>query len=205
MSDHCPENVEMMTGQRADVLQSSVSSLRRIEKETLISREDDQGTESIALAHLITPVTLFHGAPIHLSILPSFLFRLPPSIHILRITFVLPLEFWSKYYGPSKSSYFSLAAIENGVKPDGALILCITLEKQSISVAFGDTKRRASVELERLSRNPFTCTFRSRKPFTCTFHLPDNRSQVLFEPVRPIHRSGDNHPTLPLHNSTYRY
>ncbi|KAH8922125.1 hypothetical protein BT69DRAFT_1298184 [Atractiella rhizophila] len=169
MFDHCAENVEMSRASRGNV-----------EKEPLISPKHDQGTESIALVHLITPVTLLHGTPIHLSILPSFLSRLPISIHMLRITFVLPIRFWKL---KSKSSYFSLAAIENGVKPDGALILCITLEKQSISVAFGDTKRRASVELERLSRNPFTCTFRSRKPFTCTFHLPDNRSQVLFEPV----------------------
>ncbi|KAH8924488.1 hypothetical protein BT69DRAFT_1296362 [Atractiella rhizophila] len=159
-----------MAEQRADF---SVSSLRRIEKETLISREDDQGTESIALVHLITPAELTYGTPIYLSILPSFLSRLPPSIHILRITFVLPLDVWMEDYGPSKSSYFSVAGLENEVEPDGAVILWIGSEEESITVAFGDTKRCASVEFEGLYR----------KPFTCTFHLPDNRSQVLFEPV----------------------
>ncbi|KAH8918685.1 hypothetical protein BT69DRAFT_1337960 [Atractiella rhizophila] len=135
--------------------------------------KDDQGTESIALAHLITPVTLLHGTPIHLSILPSFLSRLPPSLHMLRITFLLPIRFWMFGYGPSKSSYFSVAGLENGVEPDGAVILCIALEGEGIMVIFGDTKCRAFSELERLSP----------EPFTCTFHLPDNHSQVLFEPV----------------------
>ncbi|KAH8922112.1 hypothetical protein BT69DRAFT_1282542, partial [Atractiella rhizophila] len=148
-------------------------SPRMKKRRTLISQEDDRGTESIAQVHLITPVTLRHGGLLHLSILPSFLSRLPASTHMLRITFVLPLEFWSNSYGPSKSSYFSVEGLENEVEPDGAMILCIALEEESITVAFGDNKRRASVELERLSR----------KPFTCTFHLPDNRSQVLFEPV----------------------
>ncbi|KAH8929806.1 hypothetical protein BT69DRAFT_1345635, partial [Atractiella rhizophila] len=142
-------------------------------RKTSISCKDDQGTESIALVHLITPVLLEHGTPIHLSILSSFLSRLPPSIYMLRITFVLPIDFWSKGYGPSKSSYFSLAGLENEVEPDGTGSLCIALEEESIAVTFGDAKYHASVELERLSR----------KPFTCTIHLPDNRSQVLFEPV----------------------
>ncbi|KAH8927959.1 hypothetical protein BT69DRAFT_1277447 [Atractiella rhizophila] len=169
--DHCTENVGM-AGQRADALQSSASP-GNVEKERLISPKDDQGTESIALIHLITAAELQHGTPIHLSILPSFISRLPPSIHTLRIKFVLPIRFWKLKYGPSKSSYFSLEGHENKGEPDGAVILCITLEEESIMVTFGDTKHRASVELERLSR----------KPFTCTFHLPDNRSQVLFEPV----------------------
>ncbi|KAH8922107.1 hypothetical protein BT69DRAFT_1298175 [Atractiella rhizophila] len=159
-----------MAEQRAD---SSVSSLRRIEKETLILREDDQGTESMALVHLITPVTLEHGTPIHLSVLSPFLSRLPPSIHMLQITFVLTLDFWSEYYGPSKSSYFSLASLENEVEPDGTVILCIALEEESIAVTFGDAKYLVSVDMDDLDE----------PPFTCTFHLPDNRSEVLFEPV----------------------
>ncbi|KAH8917692.1 hypothetical protein BT69DRAFT_1286387, partial [Atractiella rhizophila] len=159
--------------QVAQALQSCVSSPGMIEKETLISQKDDQGSESIALVHFITPVTLLHGAPIHLSILTSFISRLHPSIRMLRITFILPIDFWSEDYEPSKLSYFSLVGLENEVEPDGAVILCIAMEEESITVAFGDTKHRASVELERLSR----------KPFTCTFHLPDNRSQVLFQPV----------------------
>ncbi|KAH8922145.1 hypothetical protein BT69DRAFT_1320412 [Atractiella rhizophila] len=171
MSDHCAENVEMV--QVAQALQSCVSSPGVIEKESLISREDDQGTEAIALVHLITPVTLRHGTPIHLSILPSFLSRLPSSIHILRITFVLPIRFWKRKYGPSKSSYFSLASLENEVETDGAVILCVALEEEGIAVTFGDAKHLASVDMEDLSQ----------KPVTCTFHLPDNRSQVLFEPA----------------------
>ncbi|KAH8917696.1 hypothetical protein BT69DRAFT_1286390, partial [Atractiella rhizophila] len=68
------------------------------------------------------------------SILSSFLSRLPPSIHMLRITFVLPIRFWSEYYGPSKSSYFALAGLENEVDPDGTGILCIALGEESIAV-----------------------------------------------------------------------
>ncbi|KAH8918692.1 hypothetical protein BT69DRAFT_554285 [Atractiella rhizophila] len=112
-------------------LQSSMSSPGTTGKETLVSQKDDQGTESSALVHLITPVTLGHDTPIHLSILPSFLSRLPPSVHMLRIAFVLPLEFRSKSYGPSKSSYFSLEGLENGVEPDGAVSLCIALARLS--------------------------------------------------------------------------
>ncbi|KAH8914736.1 hypothetical protein BT69DRAFT_997265 [Atractiella rhizophila] len=154
-------------------LQSCMSSPGRIEKETLISQKDDEGTESIALAHLITPVTLRHGSPIHLSILPSFLSRLPLSIHMLRITFVLPVKFWSYEDEPSKSSNFSLEGLENEVGADGAVNLCVRLEWGSITVTFGDTKYLASVELEGLFR----------KPFTCTFHLPDNRSEAIFDSV----------------------
>ncbi|KAH8923371.1 hypothetical protein BT69DRAFT_1281525 [Atractiella rhizophila] len=159
--------------QCTDALQSSVLSPRMKKRKTTISCKDDQGTESIPLVHLITATELQHGSSLHLSILPSFISRLPPSIHMLRITFVLPLEFWRERYGPSKSSYFSLEDLENEVELDGTVILCIALESGSITVTFGDTKLHASVELERLSR----------KPFTCTFQLPDNRSQVLFEPV----------------------
>ncbi|KAH8917705.1 hypothetical protein BT69DRAFT_1286408, partial [Atractiella rhizophila] len=103
-------------------------------RRTLTSQENDHGTESIAQVHLITPVTLRHGSLLHLSILLSFLSRLPSSIHILRITFVLPLDFWMEDYGPSKSSYFSLAGLENEVEPDGTGILCIALEEESIAV-----------------------------------------------------------------------
>ncbi|KAH8930388.1 hypothetical protein BT69DRAFT_1328021 [Atractiella rhizophila] len=60
---------------------------------------------------------------------------------MLRITFVLPLEFWREYYELLKLSYFSLAGIKNEVEPDGAVILCIVLEEECITVAFGDTKR----------------------------------------------------------------
>ncbi|KAH8927306.1 hypothetical protein BT69DRAFT_1317044 [Atractiella rhizophila] len=171
MTDQCAENVEVV--QCNDALQSSVFSPRMKKRKTSISCKDDQGTESIALAHLITPVTIRHGSPIHLSILPSFLSRLPPSIHMIRVTFVLPLEFWRERYGPSKSSYFSVEGLENAVDCDDAMNLYIVLERGSITVTFGDTKHHASVEMEDLSW----------KPFTCTFHLPDNRSQVLFEPV----------------------
>ncbi|KAH8924479.1 hypothetical protein BT69DRAFT_1280582 [Atractiella rhizophila] len=91
-----------------------------MKERTLISQEDDHGTQSIARVprvHLITAVTLRHGSLLHLSILPSFLSRLPASTHMLRITFVLPLEFWSEDYGPSKSSYFSWQVSEMKSNP----------------------------------------------------------------------------------------
>ncbi|KAH8923734.1 hypothetical protein BT69DRAFT_1281223 [Atractiella rhizophila] len=169
------ESVEMaQVAQHADALQSGVSSLGRIEKETLVSQKDDQGTESIALVHLITPVMLRHGIPIHLSILPSFLGRIPPSVHTLRITFVLPIRLWKIDNGPSKLTYFSPEILKNVVESDGALNLCITLEEKSTTVTFGDgTTHHTSMDSDSLSV----------KPFTCTFHLPDNRSKLIFEPV----------------------
>ncbi|KAH8927986.1 hypothetical protein BT69DRAFT_1277544 [Atractiella rhizophila] len=107
---------------------------------------------------------------------------------MLRITFVLRLVFWSKSYGPSKSSYFSLAGLENEVEPDSTVILCVALEEESIVVTFGDTKHHASLELERLSR----------KPFTCTFHLPDNRSEAIFDPVALYSYSKGQERFIPL-------
>ncbi|KAH8919168.1 hypothetical protein BT69DRAFT_513440 [Atractiella rhizophila] len=160
-------------GERTIAPQSGVFSPRIKRRKTSVLQKDSQGTESIALAHLITPVTLRHGSPIHLSILPSFISRLPPSIHTLQITFVLPIRFWKLKYGPSKSSYFSLEGQKSEGEPDGAMILCIALEEKSIMVTFGDTKSLASVDLEDMSL----------KPFTCTFHLAENRSQLIFQPV----------------------
>ncbi|KAH8918880.1 hypothetical protein BT69DRAFT_539079 [Atractiella rhizophila] len=165
---------------------SGVLSPRIKRRKTSVLQKDSQGTESIALAHLVTPVTLRHGSPIHLSILPSFISRLPPSIHTLRITFVLPIRFWNLKYGPSKSSYFSLEGHKNEGEPDGAMILCIALEEKSIMVTFGDTKSLASVDLEGMSL----------KPFTCTFHLAENRSQLIFQPVAVY--SKDQQRFIPL-------
>ncbi|KAH8924464.1 hypothetical protein BT69DRAFT_1349412 [Atractiella rhizophila] len=160
MSDRFPENIDMVEAYPCD-----------------------DGTESIAQFHLITAGTVRHGSPLHLSILPSFLPRLPPSIHTLRITFVLPIRFWKRKYGPSKSSYFSLASLENEVEPDGTVILCVALEEESIAVTFGDL---VSVDMDDLDE----------PPFTCTFHLPDNRSEVLFEPVALY--SKEQHRFIPL-------
>ncbi|KAH8922124.1 hypothetical protein BT69DRAFT_1370298 [Atractiella rhizophila] len=130
---------------------------------------DDQGTESIALVHLITPVTLEHGTPIHLSILPSFLSQLPPSIHMLRITFLLPLRFWRTIL--SKLFFFSLEDLENAVEYDDAMHLSMTLGVESIMVAFGDFRHHAYVDLDDLDV----------KAIACKFHLPDNRSEAIFD------------------------
>ncbi|KAH8919169.1 hypothetical protein BT69DRAFT_1322327 [Atractiella rhizophila] len=157
-----------MAGKHADALQFSVSSPGMVAEETFSSsRKDDQGAESIAQVHLITPVTLGHGIPIHLSILSSFLARLPPSVQTLRISFILPLAVWR-----SKSSFFSLECLENAIEPDGALNLCIRLEQESIKATFGDYAFMDSNDSD-------------VKPFTCTFNLPYNRSQadIIFDPV----------------------
>ncbi|KAH8923547.1 RhoGAP-domain-containing protein [Atractiella rhizophila] len=122
-----------------------------------------------ALVLLITPVRFKHGTPIHISILPSFLARLPPSIHTLRITFVslpLTMSFYYGQYSP-KSSYFSLECLDNAVESDGAANLRITLEEQ-ITVTFGDTKHLA---------------FPHVSPSICTFRLSNNRSQAIFNPI----------------------
>ncbi|KAH8922137.1 hypothetical protein BT69DRAFT_1370339 [Atractiella rhizophila] len=172
--DHSPENVEVVrVEQCTDAMQYIVLSPRVKKRKSSILCKDGQGKESIALLHLLTPGTLQHGSPIHLSILPSFLAHLPSSIRKLRITFVLPIRFWRFEYGPSKSSYFSVEDLENAVETDGRVNLCITLEEESIKVTFRDTKHHASVDLDHLDM----------KPFTYIFHLPDNHSEALFEPI----------------------
>ncbi|KAH8922142.1 hypothetical protein BT69DRAFT_268801 [Atractiella rhizophila] len=183
--DPCVENVEMVqVGQCTDALQCVSPKVKK--RKSSILRKDGQGTESIALVHLITPVTLRRGSPLRLSILPSFLACLPSSIQTLHITLVLPLRLWRFEVGPSKLSYFSLEGLEDAVDCDDTLNLSMTLGEESITAALGDSKHRASVDME----DP------SRKPFTCTFHLPDNRSQVLFEPVALY--SEKQHRFIPL-------
>ncbi|KAH8913542.1 hypothetical protein BT69DRAFT_162248 [Atractiella rhizophila] len=173
--NHCAENVEVVqVRQCTNALQSSVLSPKMKQRKSSILGKDDQGTDSdsIALAHLITPVELTHGTPIHLSILPSFLSRLPPSIHTLQVTFDLALEFWSSAL--SKLFCFSLEGLENAVGCDNTMNLSIALEEKSITVTFGDHKHDASVDLDDLDVKP---------PFTCMFHLPDNRSEAIFDLV----------------------
>ncbi|KAH8930273.1 hypothetical protein BT69DRAFT_1328075 [Atractiella rhizophila] len=145
------------------------------EQETSTLLQSAQGLDRpdlIALAHLITPVRLKRGTPIHLSILSSFLTCLPPSVHMLRITFVLPLRFWTSAYGPSKLSYFSLERLENALESDGTVNLCITLEENTVALTFGNPQHHESVD------------DLPTKPFTCTFDLlPGNHSQVIFSPI----------------------
>ncbi|KAH8913609.1 hypothetical protein BT69DRAFT_1306388 [Atractiella rhizophila] len=100
-----------------------------MEQQTSSPYQDSHEPASAALVHLITPVELRPGTPIHLSILPSFLTHLPPSIHTLRITFVLPRRFWS--IASSKLSSISLEGLENVVESDGTLNLCITSEEKN--------------------------------------------------------------------------
>ncbi|KAH8919160.1 hypothetical protein BT69DRAFT_1379451, partial [Atractiella rhizophila] len=151
------------------------------EQETSTLLQNTQGPDLIALAHLITPATLIDGTPIHLSILPSFFTCLPPSIHALRVTLVLPppfsipLRFWMSTYGPSKLSYFSIEGLESAIESDGVINLCVTLDEKSVTVTFGDAKHHLSVYSDNL---PFA------DPFTFKFYfLPEHHSQVTFVPV----------------------
>ncbi|KAH8913794.1 hypothetical protein BT69DRAFT_1344100 [Atractiella rhizophila] len=93
---------------------------------------------------------------------------------MLRITFVLPVRFWRFHCGPSKSTYFSLEGIENGVECDDAVNLSMTLGEKSIMVTFADVKHHASVHDDSNS---------NLQPFTCMFHRPDTRSEVMFQPI----------------------
>ncbi|KAH8927954.1 hypothetical protein BT69DRAFT_661776 [Atractiella rhizophila] len=167
-------------------MQSSILSPRMKKRKTSISHKDSQETDSTALVHLITAVMLEHGIPVHLSVLPSFLVRLLPSIDTLRITFDLPLRIWSTSL--SKLFSFSLEGLENVVESDGTLDLCIALEEKTITVTFGDTKHHASMDSQDLSL----------KPFTCMFHLPDNRSEVIFKPVARY--SNKEHRFVPINH-----
>ncbi|KAH8930259.1 hypothetical protein BT69DRAFT_908560 [Atractiella rhizophila] len=123
------------------------------------------------MVHLITPVTLRRGSLLYLSILDSLCARLPPSIHTLQITFVLPHRFWN--VALSKLFPFSLAGLEKEVEPEGTVNLCIVLKEEGIMLTFQDFKHYASMDSDDLDV----------KPFTCTFQVPDNRSEVIFNPI----------------------
>ncbi|KAH8927734.1 hypothetical protein BT69DRAFT_1347055 [Atractiella rhizophila] len=86
-----------------------------------------QEPNSKALVHLMTPSDETNS--IHLSILPSFLSRLPSSIHTVRISCVVyPSIFRGNLVKiVSKLFYLSLEPVENGVDKDGVIKLYITI------------------------------------------------------------------------------
>ncbi|KAH8925666.1 hypothetical protein BT69DRAFT_1099497 [Atractiella rhizophila] len=92
--------------------QSAISSQMMMERQTSSARQGSRAPDSTALIHVITPG---YRSSIHVSILPSFLSRLPLSIHTLQVSCTLPRPFnehWKPGQVSSKLSYCHL----NGLK-----------------------------------------------------------------------------------------
>ncbi|KAH8930767.1 TPR-like protein [Atractiella rhizophila] len=134
------------------------------------------GPDLTACAHLISPTA--YTASLHLSILPSFLFHLPRSIHSLRITFVLPLR--HAYHSPanvsSKLFYFSLPSLlhsfGNRAEQDGRADLCVRFDLENVTVKFGNGEEFSDHEFQGV-----------RSVFSRTFPLLSDWSQAIFAPV----------------------
>ncbi|KAH8926158.1 hypothetical protein BT69DRAFT_1028134 [Atractiella rhizophila] len=115
-----------------------------MERQTSSARQGSQAPDSMALVHAITPG---YRSSIHVSILPSFLSRLPLSIHTLRISYILPRrmdEYWEPGQVSSKLSYLSLERVKHAVNKDGAISLHISIDSESVSVTVLDVGGHAS-------------------------------------------------------------
>ncbi|KAH8923985.1 hypothetical protein BT69DRAFT_113871 [Atractiella rhizophila] len=101
---------------------------------TLIQARDPQ--ESSVLVNLIT--TARHSSSLHISILPSFLSRLPPSIHTIQLSLMLPVGFTASDLTlvSSKLSYSSLQTVEHALDNSGVANLLVTFTKQRVIVNF---------------------------------------------------------------------
>ncbi|KAH8927325.1 hypothetical protein BT69DRAFT_1294175 [Atractiella rhizophila] len=88
----------------------------------------------MALVHVIT--TEHSPDSMHLSILPSLLSRLPPSINMLRISLIISRSWRTRDLArpSSKLSYLSLERVEDAVDKDGAINVCITINTENVSV-----------------------------------------------------------------------
>ncbi|KAH8922328.1 hypothetical protein BT69DRAFT_245858 [Atractiella rhizophila] len=106
------------------------------------SCEDLQEMHALALANLITPAG--STSSLQLSILPSFLCRLPSKIDTLRISFFVPALGWTvstPAYIQSKLSYFSLGRLDNAVENDKVANIHIVFSPKTVTVAFKDVER----------------------------------------------------------------
>ncbi|KAH8915569.1 hypothetical protein BT69DRAFT_1288624 [Atractiella rhizophila] len=95
-----------------------------------------------ALVHVITTNDL--PDLIYLSILPSFLSRLPPSARTLWISFGSLGSEWKFGKRPSRLSYLSLERVENVVDKDGAINLRVTIHDGNVTVTFLDVEGQQS-------------------------------------------------------------
>ncbi|KAH8918087.1 hypothetical protein BT69DRAFT_605898 [Atractiella rhizophila] len=159
------------------VKQSAVYSQEIMEQQTSILCHDHQ--ESI-LAQ-VNVITSHRCEALYLSILPSFLSCLSPSIHTLRISFVLSQQLTEldPVKMSSKLSYLSLERIENGVEKDGVANIFITINKKKVTVKFIGVERHGSY-VEREAKS-FVNSDSYADPYTCTFPLLRHNS--IFAPV----------------------
>ncbi|KAH8923709.1 hypothetical protein BT69DRAFT_1349953 [Atractiella rhizophila] len=127
-------------------------------------RQDSHEANSTVLVNLITPADWEYETSLRLSILPSFLSRLAPSIHTLRITVIVPsLSMFELPHVRSKLSYFSIAYLENAAK-NGVANLCFAVDLGKVTTTFGVNEPLPSVAT-----------------FNQTFRLhPENRSETIF-------------------------
>ncbi|KAH8925632.1 hypothetical protein BT69DRAFT_1097652 [Atractiella rhizophila] len=176
-----------------DTTQSAASSQTMTEEQPSSPYQDSQEPTSSALVHVIT--TEHYPDSIHLSILPSFLSRLPPSIHMLQISFALSGSFgrWNFVRMSSKLSHLSLERVHNAVNKDGAINLHIIINSEGVSVTFLDVEgHTSSVERDIKSKiNPLASYGESN---TRTF--PFFRENAIFASIATW--SAPKGPFLPI-------
>ncbi|KAH8922152.1 hypothetical protein BT69DRAFT_1282502 [Atractiella rhizophila] len=114
-----------------------------------------------ALVHFITP--LASSKRFDLSILPSFLSRLPASVHTLRISFILSHSLnrdWKPGVMSSKLWNLSLERVKIVVNKDGVINLCIAINGENVTVTFLKVEGHLSaVKRDLLYNGPYTRTF----------------------------------------------
>ncbi|KAH8927339.1 hypothetical protein BT69DRAFT_824242 [Atractiella rhizophila] len=139
-----------------------------------------QEPNSRALVHVITPSYVPDW--IHLSILPSFLSCLPPSIHTLRISFALSPSLGRRdlVEMSSKLSHLSLERVENAVYKDGAINLHIIVNRKSVSVTFLDVEGHAPT-VEEDAESDVDSLASDGDLYTHTF--PFFRENAIFAPI----------------------
>ncbi|KAH8917557.1 hypothetical protein BT69DRAFT_1354644 [Atractiella rhizophila] len=98
----------------------------------------EQHTSTLRV-NVITPGPDEFMTFLYLSVLPSFLSRLPPSIHTLRITFILSRLFGDQDLS-SKLSYLTLDCLEDLVEKDGVANLAMTFNRQGVFIKIKGVK-----------------------------------------------------------------
>ncbi|KAH8916245.1 hypothetical protein BT69DRAFT_795434 [Atractiella rhizophila] len=124
--------------------------------------------DAMALIHLITPSRL--QLSLQISILPSFLSRLPTSIHTLRVIFDLPPR-WKPQDFTTVSRKLSDLDVSGAIGNDGVVNLFIVHDLKSVTATFSEP---VFVHLHDLRADTQT--------FTTTFPVHD-RSNAIFSPL----------------------
>ncbi|KAH8915572.1 hypothetical protein BT69DRAFT_867957 [Atractiella rhizophila] len=165
--------------------------------EAIESAVSSQKMKALVHVHVITPSR--SPKSIHLSILPSFLSRLPLSAHTLRISLRSFDQDWRSRVMPTKLSHLSLERFENVVDKDGAINLHVIIHNGNVFLNIERQRsavKRAIIRALDDSRGDqycYSCTFPRVRENAIFAHIASySENKERFVPV-----SGDDSSSFP--------